>query len=225
MISLRDLKGLEECRAAYDMQHAVWGDDDLADPPDLMMVVQSEGGLVAGAFENDRLIGYVFGFPTKDPAVQHSHRLAVLPEFQGRGLGAALKEYQRNWCAARGIRIIRWTYDPLMLRNANLNINALGAVGTGYLVNYYGSAGSYQGGIDSDRLIAERHVAGRPRVTVEAQVAVAPDFPRLMREDPPAAEAARLAARDALLAQFAQGLAVTGFDMATATYSLGRVLD
>lgn len=222
MIALRELKGLAECRAAYDLQHSVWGADDLADPPDLMMVLQSEGGMLAGAFADERLVGYVFGFATGDPGVQYSHRLAVLPAWQGQGLGAALKAFQLAWCAERGVRIIRWTYDPLMLRNARLNITSLGALGMGYRVNYYGSGGSYQGGIDSDRLVAERHVAGRPPVTQEDRVPVAPDFPRLLREDPEGAQAARLASREALQQRFAAGLIITGFDAATAAYLFGR---
>ncbi|WP_225027535.1 GNAT family N-acetyltransferase [Xinfangfangia pollutisoli] len=221
MIVCRDLKGLAEFRAAYAMQHAVWGDDDQADPPDLLMVIQAEGGIVAGAFDGAMLAGYVFGFPTADPEVQHSHRLAVLPAYRGRGLGAALKSYQRDWCRARGIRRIRWTYDPLMTRNANLNINNLGAIGTRYLVNYYGAEGSYQGGVESDRVVAELHVDGRPQMQIRDQVAVVPDFHMLVRQAGAKAQAARAESRAAMLARFEAGLSIVGFDPATSTYHFG----
>ena len=89
-VLFRDLSGMDEFRAAEGLQRAVWGEGDLPDPADLMMVIQAEGGLVGGAFVAGRLLGYVFGFPTRDPQVQHSHRLAVLPEARGLGLGAAL---------------------------------------------------------------------------------------------------------------------------------------
>jgi predicted GNAT superfamily acetyltransferase len=69
---------MAEFRLAEDLQRAVWGEGDLPDPADLMMVIQAEGGLVGGAFVDGRLLGYIFGFPTRDPQVQHSHRLAVL---------------------------------------------------------------------------------------------------------------------------------------------------
>lgn len=223
MITYRDLKGLTEFRAAHALQHAVWGQDDLADPPDLMMVVQSEGGIVAGAFDGDRLAGYVFGFPTKDPGVQHSHRLAVLPEYRGQGLGMRLKAYQTSWAKARNIRIIRWTYDPLMTRNANLNINNLGAFGTSYLVNYYGSEGSYQGGVDSDRIVAELFVQGRPAVRIEDQLAIPPDFHRLVRHAPEAAQAARAACRSAMQSRFAAGLQIVGFQPDCSSYVFGRL--
>ncbi|GHC31167.1 MULTISPECIES: GNAT family N-acetyltransferase [Gemmobacter] len=224
MITYRDLHGLAEFQAAYDLQHSVWGMDDLADPPDLLMVVQSEGGIVAGAFDGERLAGYVFGFPTSDPAVQHSHRLAVLPEYRGQGLGVALKAYQKDWCQSRGIRRIRWTYDPLMTRNANLNINNLGAFGTGYLVNYYGSGGSYQGGVESDRVVAELFVTGRPEVRAEDRVAVVPDFHRLLRSDEAAARAARTEGRLAMQSRFEAGLQIIGFDPGCSTYIFGRLL-
>ena len=223
MITYRDLKGLSEFRAAHALQHAVWGGDDLTDPPDLMMVVQSEGGIVAGAFEGDRLAGYVFGFPTADPAIQHSHRLAVLSDYRGQGLGQALKEYQREWCRTRGIRMIRWTYDPLMTRNANLNINRLGAIGSRYLVNYYGSEGSYQGGVESDRLMAEWHVNSRPAVQVEHRLAVVADFHRLVRRSEHEARAARLDNRREMLELFGQGLQIVGFEPDSATYLFGRL--
>ena len=86
-LTFRDLRGMAEFRAAEDLQRSVWGAGDAPDPADLMMVIQAEGGLVGGAFAEGRLLGYVFGFPTRDPQVQHSHRLAVLSEARGLRLG------------------------------------------------------------------------------------------------------------------------------------------
>ncbi len=125
-ISLRDLVGMTEFAAAEALQRDVWGAGDKEDPADLMMVIAAEGGLGAGAFQGAHLLGYVFGFPTRKPGVQHSHRLAVRAEARGTGLGLALKWYQRDWCLARGITMVRWTYDPLRAVNAGLNIHRLG---------------------------------------------------------------------------------------------------
>ncbi|HEX9857427.1 MAG TPA: GNAT family N-acetyltransferase, partial [Paracoccaceae bacterium] len=97
-LEFRDLQGLAEFRAAEAMQRTVWGQGDKEDPADLMMVIQQEGGIAAGAFDGGQLLGYVFGFPTRAPHVQHSHRLAVLPQGRGRGLGLRLKWFQREWC-------------------------------------------------------------------------------------------------------------------------------
>ena len=98
---IRDLSGMEEFFKAEQLQRDVWGADDTEDPADLMMVIQHEGGLVAGAFAGDRLMGYVFAFPTREPHVQHSHRLAVHPDARGKGLALGLKRYQRDWCLER----------------------------------------------------------------------------------------------------------------------------
>ena len=126
-VAFRDLHGMAEFRAAEDLQRQVWGEGDQPDPADLMFVIQAEGGLVGGAWLDGRLMGYVFGFPTRDPQVQHSHRLAVLPEARGLGLGIKLKIYQRDWCLHHGIARVRWTFDPLRAVNASLNIHSLGA--------------------------------------------------------------------------------------------------
>lgn len=219
----RDLQGLEEFKAAYRLQHLVWGADDLADPPDLMMVVQSEGGCVAGAFDGRTLVGYVFAFPTQDPRVQHSHRLAVLPEYRRFGLGAGLKQHQRDWCLARGIDIIRWTYDPLLARNANLNIHRLGAIGSRYHVNYYGSEGSYNGGVETDRVVAEWHVKSRPATKVVQRLVIPADFLELLCANEAAAAAARHSCREAMVRHFDEGLVIVGFDAASCSYSFGTL--
>jgi predicted GNAT superfamily acetyltransferase len=154
-IRIRELRGIAEFRKAEGLQTEVWGRGDTPDPADLMMVIQEEGGLIAGAFKEDRLVGYVFGFPTRDPGVQHSHRLAVAPDMRGRGLGAELKWFQRDWCLARGINHVRWTFDPLRITNARLNLNRLGGRSCTYLVDYYGEMGGINKGLPSDRLLVD----------------------------------------------------------------------
>src|SRR3990167_211175 len=148
---LRDLAGMDEFRQAEALQRAVWGEGDKEDPADLMMVIQAEGGLVAGAFEDGALLGYIFGFPTVTAVVQHSHRLAVLDSARGRGVGPRLKWYQRDWCLARGITLVRWTYDPLRRVNALMNITRLGAQVSTYLPDYYGAMEGINKGTASDR--------------------------------------------------------------------------
>ncbi|MFD1809838.1 GNAT family N-acetyltransferase [Gemmobacter lanyuensis] len=132
-----------------------------------MMVIQHEGGLLAGAFQGDRLLGYVFAFPTRDPQVQHSHRLAVRAEARGLKLGARLKWYQHDWCARNGVALVRWTYDPLRRTNATLNIAALGAGAHVYLPDYYGEMAGINAGTASDRLMAE-WVIGSPACRLRA---------------------------------------------------------
>jgi predicted GNAT superfamily acetyltransferase len=236
-VVIRDLHGMAEFRLAEDLQNAVWGKDDTADPADLMMVIQAEGGLCAGAFRDERLIGYVFAFPTREPFVQHSHRLAVLPEARGLHLGARLKWYQRDWCLARGIDLVRWTYDPMRRLNAGLNIATLGAIVRVYYPDYYGKMLGINAGLPSDRLLAEWHL-NSPGVAAKAAgqtdsvaaatdltVALPEDYDALVGSDPARALAERLRLRDALVAAFARGEAIIGFDRASASYRLGRLAE
>ncbi len=233
-VVFRDLHGMDEMLAAEDLQWAVWGKDDKADPGDLMLVIQHEGGLVGGAFVDGRLMGYVFGFPTREDGIQHSHRLAVHPDARGLGLGLRLKWYQRDWCLARGINHVRWTYDPLRVPNAALNINRLGAVASTYLADYYGAMKGINAGAPSDRLMADWFLDS-PRVAARAEgrdapdegdpemwVALPEDFGAMLTAAPEAANEARLSNRAALTAAFERGLVIRSFDAAKRQYGLFR---
>lgn len=234
-ILLRDLHGREEFLAAEALQRAVWGQDDPADPGDLMMVIQAEGGLCAGAFQGGKMLGYIFAFPTREPDVQHSHRLAVLAEARGLGLGARLKWYQRDWCIARGIRLVRWTFDPARLPNASLNIGNLGATAHTYHPDYYGTMAGINAGAPSDRLLADWHLnapsvaaraAGRAwapdPAMITGHVALPDDFGGLLDTAPARAISERLRIRTALQEAFARGQEIAGFDRARQSYILAR---
>ena len=230
---VRDLSGMAEFRQAETLQNGVWGKDDTADPADLMMVIQAEGGLCAGAFLDDRLIGYVFGFPTRDAGVQHSHRLAVHPQARGLHLGTRLKWYQRDWCLARGIDLVRWTFDPLRGLNASLNIGTLGAIVRTYYTDYYGDMQGINAGLPSDRLLAEWHlksaaVSARaaglpapPNGIVAQRLKVAEDADSMIESDPPRALSERLRLRKAITGALAAGHAIIGFDRAAREYLMG----
>ena len=232
---IRDLSGIEEFFKAEQLQRDVWGADDTEDPADLMMVIQHEGGLVAGAFKDERLLGYIFGFPTREPHVQHSHRLAVHPDARGRSLALCLKRYQRAWCLARGITLVRWTFDPLRHTNAHLNVARLGAEVSTYHPDYYGVMKGINAGLPSDRLRADWHL-NSDRVSVCAQwepgrqclplpaapvrVPIVPDLDLLLAEDYDEALAARMRVREALTSAFATGHTITHYDPVNFTYLL-----
>ncbi len=227
----RDLSGIAEMNAAEELQRLVWGRDDTPDPADLMMVIQHEGGLVAGAFQDGRLMGYVFGFPTREPGVQHSHRLAVHPEARGSGLGLKLKWHQRDWCLARGINLVRWTYDPLRVVNANLNINRLGGVASTYLKDYYGEMSGINQGAPSDRLLVNwlldsERVSNRIRADFEqgdsVRIAIPENFDMLLKTNRDVAISARMRVRDLMMCHFQDGYEVRDFDNTTREYILVR---
>jgi chorismate synthase len=167
--AIRELQGVEELALTEKLNRAVWGEDDPTDDKDLLRAIQDEGGLIAGAFTIDRqLAAYLFAFPTRDPRIQHSHKLGVHPTYQAHGLGLTLKWFQRTWCLKRGIQLVRWTYDPLRSINAHLNIHKLGATANSYKENYYGSMVGINAGAPSDRFVAEWYL-NEPRVVRRAQ--------------------------------------------------------
>ena len=151
-------------RADYDacvrLQRETWGEDfvDVV-PATILMVSQRVGGVSAGAFDADgRLLGFVFGISgiRAGELVHWSDMLAVRPEARGAGLGKRLKHFQRRQLLERGIRRMLWTYDPLVARNANLNLNSLGARPVEYVVHMYGDTRSaLHAGLDTDRFIVE----------------------------------------------------------------------
>lgn len=228
-VQFRDLSGMAEFRAAELLQARVWGEGDMPDPADLMMVIQAEGGLAGGAFIEGQLVGYVFGFPTATPHIQHSHRLAVVPEMRGKGLGARLKWYQRSWCLDHGIRHVRWTFDPMRALNANLNTSCLGARSSTYHEDYYGAMGGINEGLPSDRLLVDwfldhrdvmEKAAGRnaphasenyTRIPLPLTPAVASDADLLT---------ARLTVRKHLRQAFLKNLEIVAFDPVRNDYLL-----
>ncbi len=170
-MTVRPLRRFAEFEKLLDLQRAVWGHDDLDLTPTHQFCVSSRlGGILVGAFVGRELAGFVYSFPAVfcKRHVQHSHLLAVRPEFQGRGLGKRLKWAQRDEAIRRGYDLITWTFDPLKTRNANLNLQQLGAVARTYLPNFYGLTPSLclAPGIPTDRLLIEwpiktRRVGGR----------------------------------------------------------------
>jgi predicted GNAT superfamily acetyltransferase len=158
-IVIRICEGIEEFQRCVALQREIWGEDDLeVEPATLFVVAEETGGQVLGAFDGERLVGYTLalvGF--RDGTVfLHSHMTGVLAEYRDRGVGRALKLFQREEALERGIRLIVWTFDPLENRNAHFNLNRLGAIARKYLPNLYGLTTSpLHLGLPTDRLLAE----------------------------------------------------------------------
>lgn len=165
---LRILDKPEEMEAIEHLQGLVWpGSETDIVPAHMLLAAAHNGGLVIAAFSilpesgpgtNEDLVGFVFGFPglytTPDgPRPKHaSHMLAVRPDFRDQGVGFALKRAQWQMVRHQGLDLVSWTYDPLLSRNANLNITQLGAVCNQYRRDEYGSMrDSLNAGMPSDR--------------------------------------------------------------------------
>jgi predicted GNAT superfamily acetyltransferase len=158
-VVIRKFHGLDEMRAGVMLQKEVWSFSDIELIPLRMFVVAERiGGQVIGAFEESELIGFAFAIPAvrKGKPYLYSHMLAVRKAYRNSGLGRRLKLFQRDEALSRGFELMEWTFDPLEIKNAYLNIEKLGAIVRRYNVNQYGITSSpLQGGLPTDRLVAE----------------------------------------------------------------------
>jgi len=113
------------------------------------------GSYLSGAFLGDKIVGAAFAFPAINNGLHiHSHMTAVLPEYRDKGVGYTLKIDQWNWAKKKNYSHISWTFDPLVRRNAKLNIAKLGVDISAYYPNFYGDMpDALNAGDESDRLM------------------------------------------------------------------------
>ena len=160
---IKILEAPEDMPAVETLQRAVWTDSETdVVPAHVFIAAIHNGGLLLGAFAEDQLIGFVFGFPglesTPDgPRAKHcSHMLGILPGYRDSGVGFALKRAQWQMVRHQGLDHITWTYDPLLSRNAYLNITKLGAVCNTYRRSEYGEMrDGLNAGLPSDRFVVD----------------------------------------------------------------------
>ena len=181
-IEIRPIQSLDDMVIAVELQKHYWGDDlESVVPAHMLFSIASHGGHVLAALDGDRMVGVLIGFIGTDhdferPAAANlqmvSKRMVVLPEYRNRGLAYQLKLRQRDLTIDQAIRLVTWTFDPLMAANAHLNIRKLGAICPKFQENYYGT--SDRGGLTilgtSDRLFVEWWVTNqRAKARLEDQ--------------------------------------------------------
>ncbi len=154
---IRDVESDAEYHEIEDIQKQAWGFNDLDTVPAATLIAtQHAGGIVLGAFEGDRMIGFAYGFPSFEEGRTsiHSHMLAVRTEHRNFHAGFHLKLAQRERALEKGLDEITWTFDPLQTLNAHLNFAKLGVISKRYIVNFYGEATSspLHTGFGTDRL-------------------------------------------------------------------------
>jgi predicted GNAT superfamily acetyltransferase len=165
---IRPLESHDERVDAVRLQEETWGVGfSERIPAAMLLVAEKTGGVAAGAFTPDgTLLGIIFGLTgVRDGTLVHwSDLLAVRSHAQGRGLGVALKEYQRNRCRALGVDRMYWTFDPFVARNAHLNLNVLGARVAEFVPDMYGTDTNspIHGALGTDRLVAVWPVRDEP---------------------------------------------------------------
>lgn len=216
MVEIRAVRTMQEFLTVEELQQTVWNVVDRELVPALHLIPScAVGAILLGAFDGDRMIGFVFGFPgfEGDERIIHSDMLAVLPEYRGTGIGQRLKLAQRDAALERGVRRITWTFDPLQSRNAHLNFNRLGVTAERYLRDFYGETTSpLHRGIVTDRLWVSWDLewsAGDRARTPSVRIEIPPDITTLS-----IGEAVRW--RDKTRCEFeeafAKGFIVTGFE-------------
>jgi predicted GNAT superfamily acetyltransferase len=156
-ITYKRIEDLEDINEVVSLQADIWGKDTVTPLHQLIASVH-HGGILIGAFAENRLVGFCYGFTgfTNGEIYLVSHMAAVLPEFQNAGVGYQLKIKQREWAIAYGYPKIVWTYDPLEVRNGYFNLCKLGAYSKTYIPSYYGEMeDKLNKGLPADRLLIE----------------------------------------------------------------------
>jgi len=157
------LAELPRQRLAREIFDLVWpGDEGSQITPNLLQAMVHSGAYLSGAFIGDDCVGAAFGFPSKgsdDHLHLHSHMAGVLAAYRDRNIGYALKIHQRDWAIENGYDLITWTFDPLVSRNANLNLTKLGVEIPYYYRDFYGQMpDAVNAGDASDRAMAYWHL-------------------------------------------------------------------
>lgn len=158
------LKTQDELQEAVELQKVYWGNDmsDLV-PLHMLFSLANYGGHVFGARVNGRLVGLLMGFLGADIQADDtlsarerlcvmSKRMVVLPDYRNLKIGEKLKWAQRDFALRHNIQLVSWTFDPLLSRNAYLNLHKLRGVGQVYVQDYFGTNATNPT-LSADRLV------------------------------------------------------------------------
>ena len=216
-VTIRPLTEIPEFEKCVELQRDIWGlaDVDLV-PPRMYLIQSFVGGLVLGAFDADRLVGFLNAMPGIGDGTPYwqSQILAVASDYRNAGIGTKLKLAQRDHARQRRIRLIQWTYDPLESRNAYFNIEKLGAIVRRYHVNLYGATPSrLQQGLESDRVVAQWWI-DEPRIKAEGdirRVFIPADIQSLKKQSLKSAQDVQVRVREQFLKNLQEDYFVAGF--------------
>ena len=151
--SLVSLLDQSHARAIFDHTWQISNQSEIT--PNLLQALVHGGSYLSGAFSDNKIVGAAFAFPAINDGLHlHSHMVAVLPKCRDKGVGYALKIDQWNWAKQNNYSYLSWTFDPLVRRNAKLNIAKLGVDISAYYENFYGEMpDALNAGDESDRLM------------------------------------------------------------------------
>ncbi|WP_306430326.1 GNAT family N-acetyltransferase [Siminovitchia terrae] len=156
MVEIRTLQTIQELQLVQELEKTVWGMEPI--PVHQTITAVKNGGLMLGAFIEDKLVGVSYSFPgyANGNTYLCSHLLGVHPDYQHKGIGRQLKEEQKEAALKLGYTMMTWTYDPLESKNAYLNLSKLGGICSTYVENCYGNMDdSLNAGLPTDRFKLE----------------------------------------------------------------------
>lgn len=243
-VELRPLDAPEDADRIFRVMGATWTGHEPF-PREMLRALADSGNVPLGAWDGREVVAYVLGWIGVDDEGLHvhSHMLAAMPDRRHRGVGYALKLAQRAQALEQGINVVRWTFDPLIARNAHLNLNKLGVVADRFDRNHYGDMpDAINAGDRSDRFMVrwdlEREPGPRsvgasayalaskdgwpatvaPPADRRALVQIPSEYTDMRAEDPARASAWRDASADAIEACLSAGMIAAAFDRAASSY-------
>jgi predicted GNAT superfamily acetyltransferase len=229
-ITIRECTTIEEFDGCVYLQREAFGLPDLELSPRRHLIVsRAAGGWTLAAFAAERMVGFVHHLAAvraNDEIFGYSHVMAVAKDYQNKGVGARLKWAQRERAMSEGRKLIKWTWDPMMSRNAHFNLNRLGAIVETYADNYYGMDYNLEQahGIPSDRLSATwlldsarvRALASDSPMTIDAApaaaVAIPSEWTTLVKQDPQRARDEQARVKTEFHNALGRGLICAGFE-------------
>ena len=151
--SLVSVSDINQAREIFDRTWAPVNSTEVT--PNLLQAMVHSGSYLSGAFIDNKIVGAALAFPATNNGLHlHSHMTAVLDEHRDKGVGYALKIDQWGWAKKKNYSHLSWTFDPLVRRNAKLNIIKLGVDISAYYPNFYGEMpDALNAGDESDRLM------------------------------------------------------------------------
>jgi len=192
--------------------------------PNLLQAMVHSGAYLSGAFIDGNCVGAAFAFPATTGGLHlHSHMTAVLDKFRDKGIGYALKVDQYKWAKQNNYKEITWTFDPLVARNAKLNLLKLGVEISAYYPNFYGDMpDELNAGDESDRVMASLKVVGdlpTPRTAISTPdnssvlIAIPSDIVAIRGKDLAENLKWRRSVREEFVGVLARGGKVIGFSV------------
>ena len=232
-IEIRECETLEELAQCVQLQRDVFALPEIEiSPVRHLVVTKHAGGFTLGAFADEKLVGFVLSVPAflRGERAFYSHMTAVAQNFQSFGIGAKLKWAQRLRSLDEGVKYVKWTFQPVMARNAFFNLEKLGAIVRHYEPNFYGTDYSTSAepneklGIDSDRLFAEWNLESEKVRRLEKgekfeetseivqKIEIPTDWNEIVKSNPTKAIEAQNRLKKEFQSSFADGLIAKGFE-------------